>query len=161
MPTIEYPSPIGPIIIKAEAGKILYLGFGKAGLHDTPDEVLAACVSQLDRYFQGDLFEFDLPLDMKIGGTSFRIKVWGGLTKIPYGETRSYKDIAREIGNEKASRAVGSANHSNPISIIVPCHRVIGSGGKMVGYGGEIWRKEWLLEHEKKHAAMRGHELRL
>jgi methylated-DNA-[protein]-cysteine S-methyltransferase len=91
---------------------------------------------------------FTVPL--KPAGTTFQMKVWGELTKIPYGETASYKDIAARIGSHKAVRAVGGANHRNPIIIMVPCHRVIGSSGGLVGFGGGLWRKEFLLDLEKK-----------
>jgi methylated-DNA-[protein]-cysteine S-methyltransferase len=92
--------------------------------------------------------EFDLKFILK--GTEFQESVWKALGKIPYGQTVSYKDIASAVNNKKAVRAVGNANRLNPMAIILPCHRVIGSNGKLVGYGGGLWRKEWLLEHEHK-----------
>jgi methylated-DNA-[protein]-cysteine S-methyltransferase len=100
----------------------------------------------LDEYFGGGRSSFDIPLD--ISGTPFQMSVWRALLLIPYGTTWSYGRLAAQIGRPKASRAVGGANHNNPVSIIVPCHRVIGSNGSMTGYGGGIWRKEWLLAHE-------------
>jgi methylated-DNA-[protein]-cysteine S-methyltransferase len=109
---------------------------------------LESCVSQLDAYFAGTLRDFSVPLSLE--GTEFRRRCWAALRDIPYGETRSYRDIAKATGNIKAVRAVGGANHNNPVSIIVPCHRVIGSDGSMTGYGGGLWRKEWLLNHERK-----------
>ncbi|WP_292977763.1 methylated-DNA--[protein]-cysteine S-methyltransferase [Nitrosomonas sp.] len=103
-------------------------------------------VAQLSAYFAGELHEFDLPL--KAAGTPFQQTVWQALSTIPYGKTVSYKDIAEQVHLPKASRAVGMANGRNPISIIIPCHRVIGANGKLTGYGGGLHRKEWLLEHE-------------
>lgn len=103
-------------------------------------------IAQLYAYFTGELHEFDLPL--KATGTPFQEMVWQALTSIPYGKTVSYKDIAEHVHLPKAARAVGMANGRNPISIIIPCHRVIGANGKLTGYGGGIHRKEWLLGHE-------------
>ncbi|MZP30696.1 methylated-DNA--[protein]-cysteine S-methyltransferase [Heliobacterium undosum] len=108
---------------------------------------LQACVQQLDEYFQGARQSFSLALALQ--GTAFQRRVWEALAAIPFGETRSYREIAEAIGNPKAVRAVGGANHNNPVGIIVPCHRVIGSDGSLTGYGGGLWRKEWLLNHEK------------
>jgi methylated-DNA-[protein]-cysteine S-methyltransferase len=108
--------------------------------------VVADCLAQLDEYFQGERRVFSLNLAPK--GTEFQKAVWDQLTNIPYGQTVSYLDIARSLGNEKAIRAVGAANGKNKIVIIIPCHRVIGSDGKLTGYGGGLWRKEWLLNHE-------------
>ena len=102
---------------------------------------------QLEQYFAGQLQQFNLPLDFQ--GTDFQQQVWRALLTIPYGETRSYKDIALQIGNEKAVRAVGAANGRNPISIIVPCHRVIGSGGALVGFAGGVDKKQILLSLEQ------------
>lgn len=109
---------------------------------------------QLDAYFAGELREFDVPLDMR--GTPFQRRVWEALLTIPYGETRSYGDIAAALGQPTASRAVGSANGSNPVSIIVPCHRVIGAGGRLVGYGGGLHRKDALLALESGAARLAG-----
>lgn len=105
-------------------------------------------VEQLDAYFAGDLQQFDLELQME--GTEFQRKVWNALRSIPYGETRSYGEIAEQIGSPKASRAVGLANGHNPIAVIVPCHRVIGANGSLTGFGGGLERKLALLELEKK-----------
>lgn len=107
---------------------------------------LRDCIDQLKEYLQGSRQQFDLKLDLK--GSQFQIKVWNELLKIPYGTTISYLELARNIENIKACRAVGGANGHNPVSIIVPCHRVIGSNGKLVGYRGGLKRKKWLLEHE-------------
>lgn len=113
---------------------------------ETPLLVMAK--QQLLEYMAGKRKEFDLPLSLK--GTEFQKKVWAALTEIPYGETRTYGQIAAVVGNPKAGRAVGMANHRNPVSIVVPCHRVIGAGGKLVGYGGGLDRKEKLLALESK-----------
>ena len=109
-------------------------------------------VEQLDAYFNGMLHQFEVPLDPV--GSEFQVKVWKALSQIPYGQTRSYGQIAKTIRQPKASRAVGLANNQNPIAIIVPCHRVIGADGSMTGYGGGLPRKRWLLEHEARFAAM-------
>lgn len=106
----------------------------------------AVAKRQLTAYFNGELTEFDLPL--RLGGTDFQQRVWRELLKIPFGVTMSYGEMARHIGNPNASRAVGAANGRNPISIIVPCHRLIGSNGNLTDYGGGLERKEWLLAHE-------------
>lgn len=113
-------------------------------------KILMKAMSQLEEYFNGERKIFDLPI--KLIGTEFQKKVWRALCDVPYGETRSYSDIAKAVGNKKAARAVGMANNKNPISIIIPCHRVIGADGKMVGYGGGIDKKVFLLDLEKKYA---------
>lgn len=107
---------------------------------------LKDCVQQLDEYFNGERTEFSIKLNPK--GTAFQKKVWNELLNIPFGKTRSYLEQTKKIGDVKAIRAVASANGKNPIWIIIPCHRVIGSDGSMTGYAGEIWRKKWLLAHE-------------
>ncbi len=109
---------------------------------------------QMVEYFNGTRQKFDLPLHLV--GTSFQKGVWEGLLQIPYAETRSYKQQSIFLGNEKAIRAVASANGENGIAIIVPCHRVIGTNGSLVGYGGGLQRKKWLLEHERKHSGKTG-----
>ena len=159
MSTIKYSTPIGSLLISAEDGAITELYF--EGGRTTPPtlaetaadpsnaEVLAQLVKELDAYFAGTLRNFTVPLNPN--GTPFRMKAWEGLCTIPYGETISYKELAQRIGNPKAIRAVGGANHNNPISIIIPCHRVIGANGKLVGYGGGLNVKEFLLEHEQTH----------
>ena len=106
----------------------------------------ATCIQQLSEYFAGKRTVFSIPLDFT--GTSFQHSVWTALIHIPYGQTMSYKELAVSIGNVNASRAVGMANNKNPIPIIIPCHRIIGSSGKMVGYSGGLSRKEWFLTHE-------------
>ena len=110
--------------------------------------------AQIGEYFNGTRQEFDLPLHLV--GTPFQKTVWEGLLQIPYAETRSYKQQSIFLGNEKAIRAVASANGENGIAIIVPCHRVIGTNGSLIGYGGGLQRKKWLLEHERKHGGKSG-----
>ena len=107
---------------------------------------IPTCVQQLGEYFRGERTEFSVTLDMS--GTDFQKRVWTELLAIPFGSTTTYGKIAQQIGDPKAMRAVGAANGQNPLSIIVPCHRVIGSSGDLVGYGGGLWRKKWLLAHE-------------
>ncbi|MBI5729667.1 MAG: methylated-DNA--[protein]-cysteine S-methyltransferase [Ignavibacteriales bacterium] len=106
------------------------------------------CVEQLDEYFKGERKIFDLRLEPE--RTGFQKRVWDELLKIPYGETRSYMEITKLLGDPKAIRAVANANGQNKISIIIPCHRVIGSDGSLTGYGGGLWRKKWFLDHEQK-----------
>lgn len=106
---------------------------------------------QLSAYFAGRLTEFDLPLQLR--GTPFQQRVWEALQTIPYGTVLSYGELANKIGQPNASRAVGLANGRNPVSIVVPCHRVIGANGKLTGYGGGIERKQWLLNHERDYLA--------
>lgn len=118
---------------------------------EVPHPVLE-CQHQLAEYFQGKRLVFDLPISPQ--GTDFQEKIWHLLLEIPFGQTLSYLELARRYGDEKAIRAVGTANGANPISIVVPCHRVIGSDGKLVGYGGDVWRKEWLLKHEAQYAGV-------
>jgi len=119
---------------------------------DAPTPLLRQAVCQLNEYFQGARETFDLPLSYQ--GTSFQKAVWEALLDIPYGQVRSYKDVAEGIGRGKACRAVGMANNRNPIVIIIPCHRVIGHNGALVGYGGGIAAKEYLLELERKNARL-------
>lgn len=109
--------------------------------------LLKEAQSQLSAYFAGKLQTFDLPLDL--AGTPFQLRVWQALRDIPFGETRSYGAVAQALGKPGAARAVGGANHENPVAIVVPCHRVIGSSGALVGYAGGMAWKRWLLEHEQ------------
>ena len=142
-----YKSPIGWIEIIGSEEAILSLKFIDEPHHE---EKTGPCVGrasvQVSEYFQGARRTFDLPL--VLCGTDFQRSVWRHLAQIPFGQITTYQDIAKAIGKPRAVRAVGAANGRNPISIIVPCHRVIGSDGSLTGYGGEIWRKEWLLKHE-------------
>ena len=163
----NYDSPIGPIEIHATDTAVSRVEFAgeqsgtsaeergqrsrsrsssslQSGAHPLLEEVQR----QLAAYFAGDLRCFDLPL--ALDGTPFQRQVWQQLLSVGYGHTASYQDIAHAIDNPKAVRAVGAANGRNPVAIIVPCHRIIGSGArpKLTGYGGGLWRKEWLLRHE-------------
>jgi methylated-DNA-[protein]-cysteine S-methyltransferase len=113
------------------------------------DRWFVGIVDQLEAYFAGELTTFDMPL--KLSGTHFQLRVWSELQRIPYGETISYGELARRLGNPAAVRAVGLANGRNPITIVVPCHRVIGADGSLTGYGGGLERKAWLLDHEAIH----------
>lgn len=144
-------SPIGQLRLVSDGTHITAIEF--AGMHasgdtdrETSDSALAACSQQLKEYFAGQRKIFDLPLAP--GGTSFQNSVWGVLRRIPYGELRSYRDIATAIDNVKAVRAVGAANGKNPIPIVVPCHRVIGSDGSLTGFAGGLDAKEALLRME-------------
>lgn len=119
------------------------------GTPENKNDLIQECIDQLNEYFHGKRYKFLLPLQME--GSEFQQKVWLSLLDIPYGHTSSYQDIAKSIDNPHSCRAVGNANHQNKISIIVPCHRVVGKNGSMTGYGGGIWRKEWLIRHEKSH----------
>jgi methylated-DNA-[protein]-cysteine S-methyltransferase len=146
-----YKSPIGFIeVVAGERGiqSLIFLGFRVKPQH-IPG-TLKPCILQLEEYFHGDRKSFDVALDLM--GSPYQLKVWNELLKIPYGKTISYQELARRTGNEKAFRAVGGANGHNPVSLIVPCHRVIGSNGRLVGYRGGIKRKKWLLEHEHAFA---------
>ena len=144
-----YKSPIGPIEISGMQDSILSVDFVEDMLPGDTDLpfCLKTCRKQIDEYFNGNRKEFLLKLDPQ--GTKFQRMVWQQLEKIPYGAVVSYSEIASIIGKPKAFRAVGSANGRNPIAIIIPCHRVVGSDGSLTGYGGGLWRKEWLLKHEK------------
>jgi methylated-DNA-[protein]-cysteine S-methyltransferase len=144
-------SPIGLVEIGGTPDGITSLLFverrREAGAADVPSDALVEqAVAQVREYFAGSRREFDLPLAPR--GTEFQRLVWRQLLTVPFGRTASYGDIAEAIGKPRAVRAVGAANGQNPISIIVPCHRILGSDGRLVGYGGGLWRKEWLLKHE-------------
>ena len=142
-------TPIGLLRICEEDGAICAIDFTQEALCSPETPLLQEAARQLDAYFAGTLTDFDLPLRMK--GTAFRLRCWEALRTIPYGETISYGEQARRIGQPQAMRAVGGANHHNPISIVVPCHRVIGSDGSLTGYGGGVDKKQWLLNHEQAH----------
>lgn len=145
-----YKSEIGLIEIVGTENVILSVGFVEEKSKNSFEihRCLEECIEQIDEYFRGKRKEFSVNLQLQ--GTDFQKKVWSQLMKIPFGETLSYKDVAASIGNEKAVRAVGNANGKNRIAIIIPCHRVIGSSGKLIGYASGVWRKEWLLLHERK-----------
>lgn len=143
---------IGKIGIQEENGNITKLGFDlqlEEGCKKEETLLIKEAFKQIEEYIKGTRKEFDLPINPE--GTEFRKKVWEELKKIPYGKTVSYGTIAKNIGNPKASRAVGGANNKNPIAIIIPCHRVIGSSGKLVGYAGGLDIKQKLLEIEEKY----------
>ncbi len=144
-----YRSKIGPIEVVGNQKGILTITFvDKAFKTDRALPVcIKECLRQLDEYFKGRRKKFSVPLQLE--GTPFQKAVWRQLQKIPFGQFASYGDVARAIGNPQAFRAVGNANNKNRIPLIIPCHRVIGSDGKMVGFGSGIWRKRWLLNHEK------------
>jgi methylated-DNA-[protein]-cysteine S-methyltransferase len=143
--TFFYYSPLGFIRIETSEKGISSLVFSDIkGLESLGLE--SPWKTQLDEYFSRKREAFNLPLDLK--GTDFQRKVWSELLKIPFGRTISYKDLSIRLGDVKAIRAVAAANGANPVSIIVPCHRVIGSDGSLTGYAGGLWRKQWLLEFE-------------
>lgn len=148
-------SPIGELLLTSDGKSVtgLYMQNQKHGAARTKDwkrddAALKQPRAQLQAYFAGTLREFKLPL--AAAGTPFQQRVWRALCEIPYGETISYGELARRIGRPGAARAVGLANGRNPISIVVPCHRVIGANGSLTGYGGGLERKRWLLAHESK-----------
>jgi methylated-DNA-[protein]-cysteine S-methyltransferase len=153
--TAYYKSKIGYIEILSTKNNVLSVNFVKTKKGKNSDiRILKQCLKQLDEYFSGCRRRFSV--NIVFNGTHFQKIVWRQLQKIPYGHTVSYKDIAQAIKNKNAARAVGTANNKNKIVIIIPCHRVIGSDGMLVGYGGGLWRKKWLIEHEKKVLSARG-----
>lgn len=153
-----FSSPVGPLLLQGHDSKLQKLSFLKSRNTKRfvdPDwrrrpDYFDDARTQLDDYFKGHRREFDIELDFGVADESFSARVWRELQKIPYGETRSYRDIAQSIGREKAFRAVGQANHRNPIAIIVPCHRVIGSDGTLTGFGGGLDTKKYLLNFESR-----------
>jgi methylated-DNA-[protein]-cysteine S-methyltransferase len=147
--TAHYRSEIGLIRVTGRDDGITAVDFveGEARTDARIPGCLEECIGQLDEYFRGKRTTFAIPL--KPQGTPFQQKVWAALAGIPFGKTVSYRDVASAVGHAKAFRAVGGANHRNPIAVIIPCHRVIGADGKLTGYGGGLWRKEWLLAHER------------
>jgi methylated-DNA-[protein]-cysteine S-methyltransferase len=144
----QMKSPIGELLLFGgeRALQGLYMDGRPGGDWKRADEPFESARAQLDEYFAGRRSKFDIELDLR--GSAFQRAVWDALLEIPYGETRSYGEIAKRIGRPDRARAVGAANGSNPVSIIVPCHRVIGADGSLTGYGGGLERKRWLLEHE-------------
>lgn len=144
-----YQSPIGKICITGTEDAITSISFteGDAVLKPVSDGfIVRECTDQLKAYFSGNLRTFSLQLEAQ--GTEFQENVWKSLLQIPFGETRTYAQMASVLGNPKVIRAAASANGANPIAIVIPCHRVLGSDGKLIGYSGGLWRKEWLLRHE-------------
>ena len=146
----KYNSIIGDIFISADENFLLSVQFVNHNfIENQENKIIRQTIKQFDEYFRGKRKKFELPLNPK--GTEFQKKVWLQLMKIPYGKTATYKDIATLIGNSNASRAVGNANNKNPIAIIIPCHRVIGSNNKLTGYAGGLDKKEKLLNLEKNN----------
>lgn len=142
---MTFTTPLGPMTLTSDGEAISSLHFG-AGGNDNPCPLLEKAAEQLQEYFDGRRREFDLPL--KPEGTKFQQAVWRALCDIPYGETRSYLDIAEALGNKKACRAVGLANGRNPVAVVIPCHRVIGTDGSLTGYASGVDKKAFLLALE-------------
>lgn len=143
-------TPLGNILIigtESEISCVEFIGSTKAVSSENPPAIVCRCATELKEYFAGKRREFSVPLRQE--GTEFQQKVWQHLLSIRYGNTMSYLDLALSLGDKNFVRAVGTANGKNQIAILVPCHRVIGSDGSLVGYAGELWRKHWLLDHEK------------
>lgn len=141
-----YDSPVGIIEIQGTNEAITLVDFVDEKKESNENAIIKETIQQLDEYFKGQRQVFDVKVTFE--GTPFQEKVWQELMNIPYGEQWSYKKVAERIGNPKAVRAVGSTNGKNKISILIPCHRVVGANGKLVGYAGGLTRKEWLLNHE-------------
>lgn len=155
---VLYNSPLGIMEITASNEAVISIYYRDKDFERpiASNDIITTCIVQLDEYFAGVRMEFNI--NIAPSGTDFQREVWYELTKIPYGVTISYHELSRRLHNEKAIRAVGRANGKNPVSIIVPCHRVIGADGSLTGYGGGLWRKKWLLEHEAKFS---GRELQM
>ncbi len=149
--TAYYSSPVGLLKLQCSDKHIKTVTFSDAegDIQNDKHRLLQTCMKQLEEYFAGKRKHFTLPLNQD--GTEFQEKVWTLLSKIPFGKTISYNELAKQYGDIKAIRAVASANGKNNICIIVPCHRVIGSDHSLVGYAGGLWRKKWLLDHEAKY----------
>lgn len=151
-----YLSELGMLELTAEADILLscqFVTLEKSIASQVATPFLTECVAQLDAYFRGTLQQFSVPLQPK--GSTFARQVWQQLGNIPYGKTASYGEIAAAIARPQAARAIGQANHCNPIAIIIPCHRVIAKQGALSGYAGGVWRKSWLLAHEATSVATR------
>lgn len=146
-----YESPIGKIKVEAEDESITGVYFCDECSDGDENEIVTECINQLEEYFEGRRKNFNINIKFK-KGTDFQRKVWNELSQIPYGKKVTYKYIAEKINNPKAVRAVGGANNKNSIAIIIPCHRVIGANGKMVGYEGGIDKKEFLLRLEEENS---------
>ena len=151
-------SPVGQILLAGEGETLFLVHFQEgAKMLEIPEswtrapESFGEAARQLTAYFAGRLFSFDL--DLRPDGTAFQRAVLAELEKIPYGETATYGEIARRMGRPNANRAVGAANGRNPLPIVIPCHRVVGADGRLTGYGGGLWIKEWLLNHENGRRA--------
>jgi methylated-DNA-[protein]-cysteine S-methyltransferase len=143
-----YEGPLGTLTLTSNEDALLGVSFiSEIREEQESNPVLEMAIQQLDAYFKGKLQQFTVPLELH--GTAFQESVWKALSLVPYGTVVSYQDIAIAIGNPKAVRAVGMANNKNPISIIIPCHRVIGKQGSLTGYAGGLDKKQWLLSHER------------
>ena len=158
----KFATPLGDMVAASHKSRLCLLEFADkrksatilkplaknlgAEIKEERSEILDRTDRQLKEYFNGKLAKFDLPINA--AGTDFQKRVWIQLSKIPIGKTSNYGRIAQEVGNPRGARAAGMAIGSNPISIVIPCHRVIGKSGDLVGFGGGLWRKKWLLEHE-------------
>ena len=143
-------TPLGRMLLAQQENALIAAEFDalpRSGWVETSTPLLVSAGRQLTEYFQGQRQEFSLPLAPQ--GTPFQQRVWWALQTIPYGQTRSYGEIARQVNSPKGARAVGMANHRNPIAVFIPCHRVVGQNGALTGYAGGLWRKEKLLELEK------------
>jgi AraC family transcriptional regulator of adaptative response/methylated-DNA-[protein]-cysteine methyltransferase len=166
----RFTTPLGPMVAAATEGGLCLLEFvDRRGLEGELTRlgrelrgsvipgrgpVLEQAVRELEEYFSGARTKFDVPLSAS--GSDFQRRVWRALTEIPYGETRSYGQVASTVGRSSAVRALGRANGQNRMAIVIPCHRVVGSDGALTGYGGGLWRKRWLLEHERRHVPTTG-----
>lgn len=147
METVFIKTPLGIATIMGDESGISVISVAEEGvISECIPTILQDAVTQLNAYFGGTRTDFDFVLNPK--GTAFQQKVWKGLLEIPFGKTMSYMDLSKKLGDVKAIRAVASANGKNPLWIVVPCHRVIGTDGSLTGYAGGLWRKKWLLEHE-------------
>jgi methylated-DNA-[protein]-cysteine S-methyltransferase len=147
-------SPMGPVTVASTDKGIASIHFGNSvptGVIPDPN-ANRKTIEQLSEYFEGRRTQFDLPLDLE--GTAFQKAVWSELVRIPYGETRTYGDIAKAVGRPGAARAVGMANHDNPIAVVIPCHRVVGRDGSLTGYAGGVHLKAQLLSIERQHRTL-------
>lgn len=146
--TAYIKTPLGIAHITGDSSGISEISIGNDSVTETVQipEALQLCVTQLQEYFKGERTEFTFLTNPK--GTEFQQRVWQQLLTIPYGATTTYLELSKQLGDVKAIRAVASANGKNPLWIVVPCHRVIGSDGSLTGYAGGLWRKKWLLDHE-------------
>ncbi|MGI9324573.1 MAG: methylated-DNA--[protein]-cysteine S-methyltransferase [Pseudomonadales bacterium] len=159
MQYLTMESPVGPLLLAGSHAGLRLIGFSQGSMARTPDPdwshvptAFADAQTQLSEYFEGSRRTFDLTLDP--AGTAFQQAVWQALLTIPYGETRSYLEVAKAVGKPKAVRAVGSANGRNPLPIVVPCHRVIGSDGSLTGFGGGLENKKLLLALEQRQKVL-------
>ena len=153
-----HPTTIGDLLLAGDESALTMIGFPEGSMRRDPEadwiyneKPFAKAVRQLDEYFAGTRKDFDL--ELRLNGTEFQMRVLEELQKIPYGKTASYRDVAERIGRPKAVRAVGAANGRNPLPIVVPCHRVIGAGGALTGFGGGLATKERLLRLEAEHSS--------